>query len=256
MFTINENYAKVNINRWYIIRGTPPMITRLIVASFLCGLTFLVNAQLRTDVSVIRDYVSPIIVGEKSSVSGATTKSIGSGSLIVISPTLAISALHVVENEHDEVGTKKEFIVLRNGQPIPAQVLKKSKDADIALLKGNFQCPCADLGKVEPGVDEEVIAVGYPLYSLYKVQFLTRGNVQGTYNPTGLLVSTTTTAPGGSGGGLFSKQDGKYKLVGVVVAIGALPSGHGLLQTEQMQNWITFSVPLSSINNLLNGVKR
>lgn len=231
------------------------MMFKFVLASFLCGITFLVSAQTRPEVSVVRDYVSPVIVGEKAPGPNATTKSIGSGSLIVISPSLAISALHVVQDEDDQTGVKREFVVLRNGRAIPTQVLKKSSDADIVLLKGDFQCPCADLGKIEPSVDEEVVAVGYPLYSMYKVQFLTKGNVQGMFTSSGLLVSTTTTAPGGSGGGLFNKQEGKYKLVGVVVAIGTLPSGTGILHTEQMQSWITFSVPLSSIYKLLNNVK-
>lgn len=231
------------------------MIFKSVLASLLCGLTFLVNAQTRPEFSVVRDYVSPVVVGERAPGPNSITKSVSSGSLIVISPTLALSALHVVERENPKSGSKQEFTVMRNGQAIPARILKKSVDSDIVLLRGNFKCPCVDLGKMEPNVDEEVIAVGYPLYSMYKVQFLTRGNVQGTYDSTGLLVSTTSTAPGGSGGGLFNKQDGKYKLVGVVVAIGSLPTGSGILRTEQMQPWIAFSVPLPAIYKLLDGVK-
>lgn len=232
------------------------MMFRLLLASLLCSLTLSVNAQPRSEFSVIRGYVSPIVVKKKApGKDSPALRDDGSGSLIVISPTLAISALHVIENEDDFGELKKEFFVMRHGKSIRAQVVKKSNEADIVLLRGNFQCPCVEIGKVDPVLDEEVFAVGYPLYSFYKVQFLTRGSIQGMFESSGLLVSTASTAPGGSGGGLFNKQDGKYKLVGVVVAIGSLPVGTGILKSEQYQTWITFSVPLSSINNLLSGIK-
>jgi len=197
------------------------------------------------DYSVIRSYVYPVVIGQSTSTSDVQAV-ISSGSAIMIVPGYAITAAHVVPT------TSRELMSIHvQGKLIRATPVKIDRERDLALLAVNINCPCAPLGGRTPNIDDLVYSVGFPLYLMYGVQFVTLGTVQGAFQ--GNLVSTSNTAPGGSGGGLFAKEGNKYKLVGLSVAIASTPLGPRLINLEQEHNWISFSVTINSIKTFLNG---
>ena len=101
-----------------------------------------------------------------------------------------------------------------------AVVVAKDERVDLMLVRVSIDCPCVPVGPQNPFVDDPVVVVGYPL-SL-GVQFATEGRVQGLIPE--YPFAFAITAPimfGNSGGGVFSRVDGKWKLVAVVSAVAA-----------------------------------
>lgn len=194
-----------------------------------------------SEFQTIRQYVKPLLVRE------ADTKGriVGVGSAIVITPHLAITAGHMFKDSN-----QRHYVVV-NGREQEVRPIKLNKSRDVAVVSGKFSCPCAPIGEMPVSVDQDVVSVGFPLYTLYNVQFLSRGSIQ-SLDMEGFLVSSTSTAPGGSGGGLFRWERGEYRLVGLVAAIGMTPIGPANLNIIQEYNWITFSVPLETIRFFLN----
>lgn len=216
------------------------IITLLSILFFLIPTTVVGQSN---NVSTLREYVSPVLImGQRDG--GDKVLNI-TGSTVVISTTLALTAYHIVEEP-----STVEIIIERHNKKIPATVIRVDKEKDLALLEGQFECPCVPISRQPMELDDEVVAVGYPLYSRYRLQLLSRGYVQ-DLDVYGHVATTTTTAPGGSGGGLFAYQRGRYYLVGIVAAIGTAPIHSQLFEMYQEYNWLTFSVSLSEIEEFL-----
>ena len=197
------------------------------------------------DYTPLRSVVYPVMVHEAPG-PRTTSTVVSSGSAVMIDKGYALTAAHVVPP------TPQQVMYIVNGrQSFIATPVKIDRDRDLALLSVQLNCPCATLAVHPPKLDDPVIAIGYPMYLNYQLEFVTLGNLQGWYE--GNLVSTASTAPGGSGGGLFWKDGTVYRLVGVTVAIATAPIGPHMLNIEQERSWIAFSVPSSTIHAFLNG---
>lgn len=110
----------------------------------------------------------------------------------------------------------------------PAKVVKKNEAVDLMLLEVDLTCPCVPVADEAALMDDEVVAVGFPVGM---AQFITKGIVQGplvvknTENkmlPHVFAVSTELS-PGNSGGGIFKHTADGWKLVGVAHAVGVVP---------------------------------
>lgn len=193
--------------------------------------------------SVVRKYVLPVIVSQQGTQPGLEVV-VSSGSGVVIASGYMLTAAHVVPDT-----PRESMYVLAGGRQLKAKPIKIDRTRDLALLSVAVACPCASISVVAPQIDEQVYSVGFPLYSTYRVQLLSYGLVQGVVQDN--LVSTTVTAPGGSGGGLFAKVEDEYQLVGVTVAIASASLGPRVMNLEQEYNWLSFSVPVEVIRNFL-----
>lgn len=190
--------------------------------------------------SAIRDVVIPIVVTK-----GDITQElpigelVASGSGVIFGPHYLMTNAHVILD-----GTEYRFYNMSNkNNPIQLHIVKIDREADLALMSGDFDCPCAKFSPTIPGVDTILYAVGFPLYSKYEVQILTSGMMQGTVREH--YVAVVTAAPGSSGGGLFMKENGEFYWVGIVEAIG--------LFRDQIQPWLSFSIPNLKILIFLQG---
>ena len=147
----------------------------------------------------------------------------GWASAVVISPSHAITAGHVVAGLTDNLTVGLVLIHPITGDEYPVWVVKSEYSGemdgmDIAILKpvfGIFPSPYASLREDIPAVDEQVVSIGYPLApQINNLQFATYGNWQGLYSNHYALISTPITF-GNSGGGTFDAQG---RLVGLTVA--------------------------------------
>lgn len=212
------------------------LLTLLIVA--------LPSYAMTAEYTMLRPIVYPVMVHENSGARNTTV--VSSGSAVMIDRGYALTAAHVVPP------TAQEVMYLVSGrQSYIATPIKIDRDRDIALLAVQLPCPCAVISTHLPPLDDPLVAIGYPMYLNYQLEFVTLGNLQGWYE--GNIVSTANTAPGGSGGGLFWKDGKNYRLVGITVAIATSPIGPHMLGIEQERTWIMFSVPSSTIVTFLNG---
>jgi len=219
----------------------------VLVASVLLFISSPVFA--RPDHSVVRDYTYLVIIGK---VLYHRSVPVGSGSAVVIAPGYALSAWHVF-NKGNEPGLT--ISMMYGDKDIPVQVVAKNEKADVVLISGQFVCPCAPIATVMPEIDTEVVSAGYPLYHLYSLQYVTVGHYQGITNDgdSDLAAASFPTTRGASGGGAFFKQDGVWKLYGIISSIGASPISSIRSDLVQEHPFMSFSVPLNSINELLKG---
>lgn len=110
---------------------------------------------------------------------------------------------------------------------VKAVVLKKDEKLDLMLLFVDKDSPVVALAvPMDVEQDMKVVVVGYPGNM---PQYLTEGRVQGTlvYED---RIWTAISAPvwfGNSGGGVFVKIKGEWKLVGVLSAMQAHPFAPG-----------------------------
>lgn len=188
--------------------------------------------------SIVRDYVRLLVVsGEQPA----------NGSVVVLAPRVAVTAAHALTAAKNRKGQ-----LLYNGSPV--EVIFIDKENDIMLIAGGFLCPCAPLGK-NPEVDDRVVAVGFPEYESAKTQMLTEGLVQRTELKQ-YVISSTFAAPGSSGGGLFARQDGEWRLVGITIMVESSYIGTSVvgMRGYQQLNNMTFSAPVSTVRRLLERV--
>jgi hypothetical protein len=206
------------------------------------------SAFARPEQSVVRDYARLVVLNKPTFAN--KTIPVGSGSAIVIAPGYALSAWHVFQ-------TAENFgfsvTAVEGSREINLKVVKKDEESDLVLISGDFQCPCAPLATAMPDLDERVLVVGYPLYSIYQLQFMAEGTYQGLMVERNKAAMNGHAAPGSSGGGVFYKENGKWRLFGILESIGAIPLGPSQLKLEQQLNWISFAVPLPVIQKLLEG---
>jgi S1-C subfamily serine protease len=157
---------------------------------------------------------SPVLMAEEFSYSlprqvvQMLTGPFSSCSAVVVAPERALTAAHCI-------GAAE----LLNGKKV--EVLRVLSDSDLMLLKvPGLECPCVPIGN-EPVLDSDVAAVGYAA-GLHQV--LTKGTYQGKFtsplvpDSEGFLVFTSIAEGGFSGGGIFQKQHGKWKLVAITSA--------------------------------------
>jgi hypothetical protein len=120
-----------------------------------------------------------------------------------------LTVAHVVDDKGLTAGTQRA----------PVKVLRIDPEKDLALLLVAIPCPCANISIGDsPAIDEAIIMVGYPLHSYTGAQTITEGRVQGITKE-GRLLTTANIAPGNSGGGVFVKVRGNWRLIGIARAV-------------------------------------
>jgi serine protease Do len=136
------------------------------------------------------------------------------GAVLLSSQTVLTAAHCVDENAALEVRCL--------GSDIPAEVVARDADEDIATLDLMFPCgaPTVEIAKADPPMGEDVYALGFPTSSAR----MSRGIVSGyevmnlppydqkQHKPKVFLATDTAIDPGSSGGGLFDESG---KLVGI-----------------------------------------
>ena len=134
----------------------------------------------------------------------------GSGFLIDTLGGLVVTNSHVVEGEHDV------SVMVDSATRLPAQVVVRDHDADLALLRfalsacpgcGRLQLATPEAGGVLVVPGERVLAIGYPLHQTAAV---TAGIVSSVRERA--IISDVRLNPGNSGGPLLS-------VAGLVIAV-------------------------------------
>ncbi|MGB2817325.1 MAG: trypsin-like peptidase domain-containing protein [Burkholderiaceae bacterium] len=159
------------------------------------------------------------------------------------------SAGHVVTNNHVVEGARKVFVQLDAGDPIPATLVGRAPEYDLAVVK--LSRPPKDLRPIPMGsssdlkVGQSVFAIGNP-FGLQRT--LTRGIVSaldrelptsGYREVAGVIQTDAAINPGNSGGPLL---DSAGRLVGVNTAIrSASGSSAG----------VGFSIPVDLVNRIV-----
>lgn len=167
--------------------------------------------------------------------------------MVVIAPKYAVSANHVVEAAKAH---KAPMVTLVGSTRQPLTVVATDAPNDLVLLTGEFDCPCAPLGR-RPLVDEEIVSVGFPEYIDMRTQILSIGLVQNFLEQK--MITTTLATTGSSGGGLFVKQSGEYKLVGIVTHVASSTIDTSLvgLTAYQQLHWFVHSTPIDIVKTFL-----
>jgi 2-alkenal reductase len=159
------------------------------------------------------------------------------------------SAGHVVTNNHVVEGARKVFVQLDAGDPIPATVVGRAPEYDLAVVR--LARPPKDLRPIPLGssgdlkVGQSVFAIGNP-FGLQRT--LTRGIVSaldrelptsGFREVAGVIQTDAAINPGNSGGPLL---DSAGRLIGVNTAIrSASGSSAG----------VGFSIPVDLVNRIV-----
>ena len=127
---------------------------------------------------------------------------------------------YVITNDHVVLGAEK--IAVRNGlgKISTAEVVAKSKNYDLAILKLNkkFKKSLSAKNFAEPLVGEDVISIGYPMTGYFgnDLPVITQGIISKVFpDQLGIFLTTTDINSGNSGGPIFN-LDGN--LVGISVA--------------------------------------
>lgn len=142
----------------------------------------------------------------------------GSCSAVLIAPEKALTAAHC-----DQTNLKI------NGKS--AILIKKNETADLMLLfVDNLECPCVPIASSFPALDTFVATIGYPLGL---GQVLTEGRVQDLTidvpEAAHVFLITSPVVFGNSGGPVFAKENGEYRVVGIlsgvaVASLGGFPN--------------------------------
>lgn len=202
----------------------------------LCA-TFVSAAEFST----VRRYVYPIVTSTDK-----TNTVVYTGSGVTVADGYVLTVAHILPN-------KKESIYVHYKGVKPAEVIRVDAENDLALLRANVACPCAPISvATEFELDQEIHAVGYPLYSSYKLQILTSGTIQGVQGNN--MIVTAHTAPGGSGGGIFGLERGQYKLMGIVKGAAAVDIGPQFFTIHQIQSWFVIGTTASVVRQFIRGV--
>lgn len=101
-----------------------------------------------------------------------------------------------------------------------AVVLKKNEKLDLMLLFVPMESSYVPVGTPEDVyLDEKAVVVGYPLNM---PEFTTEGRIQGLTDLDGdpRMAVSAPVIFGNSGGGVFTKENGRWVLSGVVSAVG------------------------------------
>lgn len=196
--------------------------------------------------SVTRQYVVALIITtplNKGEVDPSKIRAAGSG--VLVAPGYVVTANHVLPKKGQEIHVEVAGGGLKKGT-----VVASDPAHELGLIKVDVPCPCAPLAKTELPLDADVITVGYPLWGIYGMQFLTVGHMQGAngiYN-----IVTANTISGGSGGGQFGKEEGVYKLAGITSSIALAGIGPQELAVRQDVTWLCNSISISEVKKFLD----
>jgi S1-C subfamily serine protease len=162
---------------------------------------------------------------------------------VMIAPLRLLTANHCL-------GEDGKDVLEATPQRLYTKVLKQDKRNDLLLLEVALGCPCVPVAGVAPDVDQVVVAIGFPMNTVVGVQIATEGRSQGVgpaaaIGGTNRLRFTAPLAPGNSGGGVFSKTFGEWRLVGISTDITQTREGAGI-------NHLAFATDAAAIKEFLD----
>lgn len=160
------------------------------------------------------------------------------GTAVQVAEGVFLTAAHITHTAPEE-SDYPAFYVNQPGKRLPVgDILHESNDVALVTVPA-ADCPCVPIGAAPPRVNDEVFTAGYPL-----LNFRARSTVRNATVTIGLIqekvsakegvekpipypwyFTTVRVSPGNSGGGLFHKQDGELRVVGVASAHPGLPLG-------------------------------
>lgn len=169
------------------------------------------------------------------------------GSGVMIAPNIMLTAAHVARAAEG---------LTAGDQRAPLKFLSINEDTDLALALVAIQCPCASLRLRNPEPGTPVTVVGFPMNPYVGLQITTEGKWQGVRRvkledtdklSESFAMMTAPVAPGNSGGGVFILEDGQWRLVGITVALIAVPMGY----SASLIPHLAIASPASSILDLV-----
>jgi len=181
------------------------------------------------------DFSDLVKATSKACVSVITDGGFGSGA--IIDPNgLILTAYHVVE------GVNKIEVKFASGIQLPAELVKFSKQQDLAILRINgsgYPALILDL-RLDPSLGEDVFTIGTPA-DLDLGQSISKGIVSGRRKVEGqiYLQMDMAVSPGNSGGPLLNQQG---EVIGIVLS----------KIVEEGVEGIGFAVPSKEIVEALN----
>ena len=183
-----------------------------LVLTLLTACALVVTPMAVKDHIALRTKTTPDYTQIRAATKMVYLEQFGNGSGIMIAPGRMLTAGHVA------IIHSEQTPLMVDGEPIIRVIKFELEDKkDLAILEVKAGCPCVPLGDV-PGVDADVAMVGFPYGKAgLEVQVLTLGKFMGFSEALNRLVTTAAVAPGTSGGGLFTKVDGEWRLIGVLV---------------------------------------
>ena len=108
------------------------------------------------------------------------------------------------------------MILRQDGQLKSFKVKKMDEENDLALLTADVDGRTAEIQTLEPDTYSDVIAAGYPVGAGLVI---TKGMWVGKFfdsSYVGHMLASISVGPGNSGGGLWTKESGRWKLLAVV----------------------------------------
>lgn len=220
------------------------MFNKLAVAAFV---SLACVHALGADFSIIRQYVVPLISAmptvHKGELDPNKIRAAGSG--VIVAPGFILTANHVLPHRGMEIFAESPTGIIKLGTVVASDPVR-----ELGLIKADVSCPCAPIAKTELPIDSDVYTVGYPMWSMYAMQFVTVGHAQGPYGIYNVM--TANTISGGSGGGTFGKEDGVYKLGGITSSIAAIAIGPRELTVQQDLTWISNSISIGVVKRFLD----
>ncbi len=199
--------------------------------SLLTIAAFLIIAGCAGDIS--KDYTQL-----RAATVQVTVGDLGNCSGVAVAPNRVLTAAHCDAPDLRVNGLK-------------AVVIKKDEKRDLMVLGVDVSGPYIPLAKTSPKQDTRVVVVGYPMDVR---QTITEGLWQGKikYNALNNLTNvwssiTAAVSPGNSGGPVFAKIHGQWRLVGIVSAVYNLGGMFG----SDLQNHLAFVVPVEEIKTFV-----
>jgi S1-C subfamily serine protease len=136
---------------------------------------------------------------------------------VMVAPLRLLTANHCL-------GEDGKDVLEATPQRLHTKVLRQDKVNDLVLLEVALNCPCVPVAGSPPALDQQVVAIGFPINAVVGMQIATEGRYQGIGPVRGIeggarLRFTAPIAPGNSGGGVFAKASGEWRLVGISTSI-------------------------------------
>jgi S1-C subfamily serine protease len=215
----------------------------IIFIVLLIGLMYAVAQSGRYDYTAPRSTVHAIY-------GDAEVKS-SQGSGVMIAPRLMLTVTHGMLDQPVFVGDLR----------VPAKVLRTDKEKDLALLLVAMDCPCARIALAAPEIDDRVLAIGYPMNSITRMQVLSEGRYQGVRPDSLVAAISAPLASGNSGGGVFAWDGVRWALIGIASGVtvvrlppygdmSMLPHLGSAVSTAAVRTFLNVGPSLLELNNL------
>lgn len=215
------------------------------------------QTEIQTTVTDVVAKIEPAVVTVVGSVSGnmtffgmITDQQVSGSGFIISSSGYIVTNNHVVENANSL------YVILNNGNELPAKLVSRDAFSDLAVLKVEGNMPAvARLGNSEllkPG--ETVIAIGSPLGDFRNS--VTLGVISATgrsidtgdgYTLEDMIQTDAAINSGNSGGPLVN-------LAGEVIGVNTLVVRGDVSGSSAIAEGLGFAIPSNTVNTVVNQI--